>query len=331
MNPRPSEFALWKKSREDGYPLERRLSLHYLVQTRHIYTLPAYPSDASIRPPLPIPTPRIPRLLPPPLPPLPRAQTPPSPLPPPLPPPHPHNQTHAIIPFLAHLRRIRHHIPSPLLRRLGLLNHIHNLLVSGAPTHAVGYQHHEGVLRSFEVEGADLGLGGDAHALGGHVPEGTRVGEAGEAGFAERVGDEGGGQAAQAGGFGGGVGVVSCGEGDGEAVGDAGEEDARVAAVGGEEGAGRGGVPEGGGRGRADEGDGAGGAAEEGGGGGGEAARLREEGGGGVRGEVGGVDGEVGGDGVGGGFEGAELGVEEGEVGGEEGVGEDGGDGGEGG
>ncbi len=57
---------------------------------------------------------------------------------------------------------------------------------------------------------ADLGFGGDAHALGAHVAEGAGVGEAGHALLAEGVSDEGGGPAAETLAFGWGGGVVVC-------------------------------------------------------------------------------------------------------------------------
>lgn len=45
----------------------------------------------------------------------------------------------------------------------------------------------------------ELGLGGDADAFGAHVAKSARVGEAGDALFAEGVGDEGGSVAPEAG------------------------------------------------------------------------------------------------------------------------------------
>ena len=57
---------------------------------------------------------------------------------------------------------------------------------------------------------ADLRFGGHAHAFGAHVAESAGVGETGHAFFAEGVGDEGGGPAAETGAFAGGGGVVVC-------------------------------------------------------------------------------------------------------------------------
>lgn len=80
-----------------------------------------------------------------------------------------------------------------------------------------------------------------------NVAEGPGVCEDAETLFAERVGDEGGGVAAQTTGLGGAGGVVVCGHGHGETSEGGAEQDAGVAEVGGDEGRGGGRVPEGGG------------------------------------------------------------------------------------
>lgn len=93
----------------------------------------------------------------------------------------------------------------------------------------------------------DLGLGGYAKTLLRNVAEGPGVCEDAETLLAERVGDEGGGVAAQTTGLGGAGGVVVCGHGHGETGQGGAEQDAGVAEVGGDEGRGGGRVPEGGG------------------------------------------------------------------------------------
>lgn len=146
-------------------------------------------------------------------------------------------------------------MPRALLGRLGLLDDVQNLLVAQRPAHAVADQHEKRILRRPELDARDVRLRRHADALALHVAERAAVGEPLDALLAERVCDEGLGEAAQAAGLGGGRRVVVDGQGVGLACGCLGEEDARVADVGDDEGAVRGRVPEGGGgRGR-DEGD----------------------------------------------------------------------------
>lgn len=280
-----------------------------------------FPPSLPLPPHLhPLPPPHLSRLPAPPLPPLPRAHPPPATLAPTLPPPKPHNKRGGIIALAADLRREGDDRPGAFLGGAALLDKIDDLLVGDAAADAIADHDHEGVFAGGERGGSDFGLGGDAHAFGGHVAEGAGVGEAGHAFFAEGVGDEGGGVAAEAGGFGGVGGVVVCCQGEGGAGGGGGEEDAGVAAVGGGEGGGGGRVPEGGGGWGGDEGDGGGGAALEGVVGGCWGGWCGGEMGGGVEGVVC-VEGAVGRDRVGGGGGEAELCEEEGEVGLEEGVG----------
>lgn len=182
--------------------------------------------------------PRIHRLIPPKRPLLLCPQTPAPTLTPPLPPAQPNHQRRRVIraPALpgTHLHGEFHQRLARLGRRARFLDDIHDFLVVEVPAHAVGAENGEGVVGGGERGGGDLRLGADADAFAADVAEGAGVGEAEHALFAEGVGDEACGVAAEAAGFDGRGGVVVCCEGKGFAVRGAAEEDAGVAYVGGD-------------------------------------------------------------------------------------------------
>lgn len=201
------------------------------------FLLPA--CSSSHPPPLPFA-----RLLLAPLPGFPGTQGAMSALAPPLPSAQANDQRRGVIPILPDLRRERHHRFCAFLRRPSFLDDVHDLLVARRVGHAVADHDHERILGRPQLDVADLGFRGYAHAFARHVSERARVGQATETFLAEGVGHERGCIPAEAGRFAGVRWVVVRCQGFGFAGRDCAEEDACVAAMGGVEGAWCGRVPE---------------------------------------------------------------------------------------
>lgn len=152
-----------------------------------------------------------------------------------LPPSQAHHDRRRVIALGRDLLRKLDQLARGLVGRFALLDNVANLLVRQRGAHAVADEHHEGEFGGLELAPRDLGLGGYAETLLRDVAEGTCVCEHPETLLAERVGDEGGGVAAQTTGLGGAGRVVVCGHGHGETGRGGAEQDACVAEVRGDE------------------------------------------------------------------------------------------------